>query len=80
MQALPTTVLTEEKFAMLAEARQEADKDYQPGSSSPRPNKEAVLRADTEEDPNSHDERESPGHHCRLLLKAKKEVSKSGPN
>lgn len=28
MQALPTTVLTEEKFAMLAEARQEADKDH----------------------------------------------------
>lgn len=34
MQALLTTLLTvEEKFAVLAGARQEADKEYQPRSS-----------------------------------------------
>ena len=49
--------MVEGKFTVLAEARQEADKECEPGSSSRRPNEEAVLRADTEGDPNSNDEK-----------------------
>lgn len=82
MNALLTTLLmVEEKFAVWAEARQEADKEYQPGSSFQRLNEEAALRADSEGDPNSHNERESLGHYWGLLLKAMKEVGRSpGPN